>query len=563
MSEGNLRQQAVKSLMTAIDLENDNQDLEAYLKYLEGLSLVVTALQEDATNGEEWLFTDKVRRSFVNFAKESVDRIILLLKKQDRTSEKKQDALPKTVLNSPDSVTPPIKTDECNSSNFYNEQKRIKGEEIGSSHLNTSIITDYSFTSDYAEEVNDVPLSPLETVRIENTQLSKKYAHRILNAPVSQKPQLRLELERRIAENVAIAENKQLLWEAEREKAAQHYQHLARQKCKLPQKTDGDNKNIEVELQDVTYSCYMFEWENKLRTIDGSLEALKLDTVDKEVLRHAVKKSMDLGVRALMGSIRRHPLGSFMVKKQQLVYNEISSILSSNQALETPEVEMNMDCSAKENKGPLLLFYQIADKMKKDLEYLETILLSLYAPLNTDEGQLLLSKTLQKIYFPALTPSIKAMLRLCVNSQKPGSKVDQQMQCKTLSSESSLEDNEMASLSSVQNASEMEARFRLMSLQSLPSPYEKLDCLTEVMRSLCSWKFDRSKAEAKEDLQPIGADDLLSRLVSVINGGATGEGSLSHLLKMEAIFLETFLPDNMVLGEAGYCVTVLCSALSL
>lgn len=128
MSEENIRRRVVNSFRKAIDFEQKNNDLvgiwteehfvkvnldhifeltsegyvntmsvwryenfvfqEAYRKYLEGLALVAAALQQDADSS--WSLgnpslTPKERRSLIGFAKQSVDRLVLLIEKQGMT----------------------------------------------------------------------------------------------------------------------------------------------------------------------------------------------------------------------------------------------------------------------------------------------------------------------------------------------------------------------------------------------------------------------------------------------------------------------------------------------
>ncbi|XP_071439931.1 VPS9 domain-containing protein 1-like [Hetaerina americana] len=571
MAQDNLRHQAVKSLMLAIDLENENKDVEAYLKYLDGLSLVVTALQKDATSGGKWLFTDKDRRSMVNFAKESVERLTHLLKKQDDISAKKHEeelltlALKRSQQASPESG-PLLSPMEVNIRSLDSDQRKLCSSESTSPISSASGIIDF-IPSIHPEEVTlnvDMPLSPLEVVQQENIQLTKKFAQRLLNAPACQKPQLRLELERHLVENMAIAKSAQQMWEAQREKAVQHYSRLAEQKCRLHQKNNiGTGDILNAQLKDAIISCYMFEWDRKLRVINGTMEIHPklVEGSSPESERRTLRKSLEMATRALRGSIRGHPLGSILVQKQQCVCKDISTLLSSHDFSEESPTESNvfLDSFGSESTGATGIFNKVAKGIISDLEFLEAIVLSLYEPLNTVEGHQTLYQNLQKVYFPAITPTIKSLLRLCVirpRSDFPGSRrVSQEDESSAGASDISL----MAL-----NSLEFETRFRLQSLQSLSSPCEKLDCLMEVMRSLCSWKYSYSPEETKKTPQPIGADDLLSRLVSVIRGSENeSPDSLVPLLQMEAIFLQAFLPEEMVLGEAGYCVTVLCSALAV
>lgn len=61
---------------------------EAYRNYLEGLALVAAALQQDADSswslGNPFL-TPKERISLIGFAKQSVERLVVLLEKQGMT----------------------------------------------------------------------------------------------------------------------------------------------------------------------------------------------------------------------------------------------------------------------------------------------------------------------------------------------------------------------------------------------------------------------------------------------------------------------------------------------
>ena len=61
---------------------------EAYRNYLEGLALVAAALQQDAESswslGNPFL-TPKERISLIGFAKQSVERLVVLLEKQGMT----------------------------------------------------------------------------------------------------------------------------------------------------------------------------------------------------------------------------------------------------------------------------------------------------------------------------------------------------------------------------------------------------------------------------------------------------------------------------------------------
>ncbi|XP_078607441.1 VPS9 domain-containing protein 1-like [Branchiostoma floridae x Branchiostoma japonicum] len=94
----------------------------------------------------------------------------------------------------------------------------------------------------------------------------------------------------------------------------------------------------------------------------------------------------------------------------------------------------------------------------------------------------------------------------------------------------------------------------LRSLTSCNSPVSKLECIVRTCRAVCECA-DTSAGEAQKTAASIGADDLLPLLSYVIL-----QSELPRLMS-ECHSMEVFIREGFLLGEEGYCLTTLQTAL--
>lgn len=92
----------------------------------------------------------------------------------------------------------------------------------------------------------------------------------------------------------------------------------------------------------------------------------------------------------------------------------------------------------------------------------------------------------------------------------------------------------------------------LEQMASQRSPHRKLECIVRTMRLICECADEYYPTPGTES---IGADDMLPILAFVVL-----RSGMSHLLS-ECAALEEFIHEGYLIGEEGYCLTSLQSAL--
>ncbi|XP_035679942.1 VPS9 domain-containing protein 1-like [Branchiostoma floridae] len=94
----------------------------------------------------------------------------------------------------------------------------------------------------------------------------------------------------------------------------------------------------------------------------------------------------------------------------------------------------------------------------------------------------------------------------------------------------------------------------LRNVTSCNNPVSKLECIVRTCRAVCECA-DTSAGEAQKTAASIGADDLLPLLSYVIL-----QSELPQLMS-ECHCMEVFIREGFLLGEEGYCLTTLQTAL--
>lgn len=99
----------------------------------------------------------------------------------------------------------------------------------------------------------------------------------------------------------------------------------------------------------------------------------------------------------------------------------------------------------------------------------------------------------------------------------------------------------------------------LHKLVTMFCPLEKLECLVRTSRCICQCVEDYWESKGKPRHSPetaIGCDDLLPILSFVIIRSGMAQ------LVSECDAMEEFIPEGYLMGEEGYCLTTLVTALA-
>ncbi|XP_065064568.1 uncharacterized protein LOC135690824 [Rhopilema esculentum] len=96
----------------------------------------------------------------------------------------------------------------------------------------------------------------------------------------------------------------------------------------------------------------------------------------------------------------------------------------------------------------------------------------------------------------------------------------------------------------------------LRKIISLSSPLEKLECIVSTTKLICQCATDFWKKQGESSPPNIGCDDLLPILTYVVVKTALPQ------LVSECHAMEEFIHESYLLGEEGYCLTTLSTAIS-
>ncbi|XP_068684680.1 VPS9 domain-containing protein 1-like isoform X1 [Montipora foliosa] len=198
------------------------------------------------------------------------------------------------------------------------------------------------------------------------------------------------------------------------------------------------------------------------------------------------------------------------------------------------------------------------------LEKLQNLLILAYEPLDTAAGRDLCYSCVEFPFFKPLWPKLLAVLRQ-VNYEKeiyladvmstnidkgPGEMGVPQRLC--------MEDQKLLDSTGNKYPYQMAVE-ELHKVVTLFCPLEKLECLVRTSRCICQCVEDYWENKGKPRHSPetaIGCDDLLPILSFVIIRSGMAQ------LVSECDAMEEFIPAGYLMGEEGYCLTTLMTALA-
>jgi hypothetical protein len=542
--------------------------VEAYRNYLEGLALVAAALQQDAESswslGNPFL-TPKERISLIGFAKQSVERLVVLLEKQDHEHS--------NIFKESTQVL-----DNEGTKQNCNDLPTEGTAEQKSSVIATSPQRGNARRGPPCEQENNTRCdeSPIACMQRENKLLVARYSSRLKAASTAiQRQNLQLELERRLTENAAIARQRQEVWEQHRNEVAARCHKIADIKFQITEKIEhGTITETDFKKQRLYAAALQYEEEHPW---------LKKSTRDLLFKQQDEKLQRDIINQILLDRV--HPYGSLLCQMQYAVIDRVNPIITKHQALLVqrhstascitkkcsdirypmlPGIDhgisslsmddySNRETVTKQDANEETLaqvewqafyrhFQNITIDIKQDIKLLETLLMSLLEPLNTEKGRIIIMEILHQVYFAPIKSYLIFLLRLITHED------ERQFEGVMLTKAAATAAAEMAA--EVDEDTKRQVCAMLRHLTSLHSPCQMLDSLVSLLKVLAS------TSDENNHYKSLGADDLLPRLMTVII--SCGIPSLLA----EATYMENFMPTDRALGEGGYSLTVLQSVLS-
>ena len=461
-----------------------------------------------------------------------------------------------------------------NNNNNNNNNNNDELEEMLVSKLCEHSLTDVaSIEMNQPGQVQQMNLSGFSSSKSINLQKALKenaYLHRVFETRLQRtgdpfkKASLKLELQRRITENIELAKNK--------DKELNHSLHLEQRKSlelaanKLIQQQgvlnlDNESMIVDNQSQQQLYA-QILEFESKNIDLSQEFRCLSVSP-DKSVITQII-------IRIL--KCREHPLTIWIDKFQTQIIRIITPLLkqyikrrpsdqnfsesesestSSLQSLNSIDLLDQMDIIINDQESEALVrhFTHIATDISLSHETI-TLMLSLimfdnhmyYQPDNYDlfrQQHYLVHIIISHYFYPPIWSVLKYLSRIVFEKHERELRegINQMIESNELSDEFS-------------DIVIEETIVSLKGLIDLHSPYEKLKSLVRLIQEMCS----KMKSDRK-DASEVSADDLIPALCQVVIRSGFVQ------LISECYAIEQLVDQKYLLGEEGYCLSSLMTAL--
>uniref|UniRef100_A0A673YTE5 VPS9 domain containing 1 n=1 Tax=Salmo trutta TaxID=8032 RepID=A0A673YTE5_SALTR len=583
-------QNAMKIAKVAIQLDAGNRHKEAYCEYLRSINFISHSLLEDAVSRQGEIVAVEVEK-MLRLAEQCLERAkSSFIGRRDEPATPTSYTTPinlaalsltTTLAVSPGKIVSPQPQEPVIYSgpkhNPRPGQRRVLSEGGGEV---TTFLPPEVFQSLQIVESQDTRkgLTPIEEASRLNQKLKENYEARLARLPPAQartqKTSLTLSLQRQMMENLIIAKARQDALQRKMEERRLRLQEEANRRFAA-----SGTITAEEQEQRILYTNVL-EYEQ--------------DHDWPKLWKANIKKNPDdatlvSGLVSCLLSCPDHPVMMLLKRLQYRVYNRLYPIdgdgphtLDRENSFEDLEQFLTQLDWAPSHGDPDVTFEQsqldqeeslVQDLEMRDLkEHLKAIvkdihiaidqLLSLcllsFECLNTASSKDLCVASIEEAFFTPLWSSLLALFR----------KVHRERE---LSFESSMRLYRDASPGDVGVASKLYPQDPVVLRGSYPydsavqelrllcrdcCPQRKLECIVRTLRLICACAEDYSCLhEAESKTAAIGADDLLPILSYVAL-----RCELPQLVS-ECAALEEFIHEGYLIGEEGYCLTSMQSAL--
>ncbi|KAM4017691.1 VPS9 domain-containing protein 1 [Anomaloglossus baeobatrachus] len=607
-------QRAMKLANRAIELDTGNRHRDAFVEYLRGVNLISQILAEEAEQKvNEALSPDaqkmlKLAEQCLERARMTADKLgessVNLQSPENRISEVPEPTSPPPISSPSTSVAP---------GHHYGHRRACSDEaqKLG------AFPTPEVFQMLRAAEVqrSRKELTPLEEASIQNQKLRAAYEVRLarLNPrQAAQKTSLTLSLQRQMMENLVIAKARE---ETLQRKAEERRQRLQEESGRLFNK-DKKQMTPTEEAQKTLYTAVLeyeqdYRWpgvyKKKLKKNPSDLDVVSgylcqiLSTSDHPITKLVIHLQCQVYNRlypviskdaaqelsdkkSFCHSLPAAPLSSInlpQLKSSKSFHylpgpprTPIQLSRSIGEGLESWENSGSFELRGKSDletsfedleclMSPTSLTVPAALQRLTVAQHLgvvvkeihnarDRLLSSAMSSLNLDVSPQVKDACLDCLedsFFPPLWPALLALYRQVLSTREES--LFQVMDMYSTAMPSALgvskklypEDIEEPYKAAVDN---------LANLPRQRSPQRKVECIVRTLRMICECTEEYCPAPGTA---AIGADDLLPIVAFVVL-----KSHMSHLLS-ECAALEEFIHEGDLIGEEGYCLTSLQSAL--
>ncbi|GAB1597607.1 VPS9 domain-containing protein 1-like [Argonauta hians] len=284
----------LKNVHDALRLDEDNRFLEAYGKYVECMMSIAKKLWISFTNTERDVLIRSVLNRYVTLGQQCMERISIILEK--------------------------VKGSPCQN---VNPKDQTCSRFILSNENFAPLSTLHNSSSNTFTKPED--MSPMVAAQKQNQQLLFAYKARMAQQNRKrQQPDLALTLQRKMAENIAIAKAREISLEKKMNERQKLLENEASRRFSLPTKLSKEQENRKQIYKKV------LDYEMDMKRFQNLRQQLSKDPKKPEVIEHVIQ------------SIFRyadHPLTALLYDYQQRVCRNILQ-LSHSRAFEVSEIKV-------------------------------------------------------------------------------------------------------------------------------------------------------------------------------------------------------------------------------
>lgn len=389
----------------------------------------------------------------------------------------------------------------------------------------TALLPNPLFATHSVRNARATTLSPMEQVQQENSVVCKRYQKLIqrMQDPAA-KENLRLELQRRLVDNLTMARAKQAQYLRQLKEQEKKTANMAWRKLQGAGEctTLEDRQRQELFTRILQYED-QHEWPPDLQSlVESHPKGLK-------AARHLVMH--------ILGDAK-HPLSQWLVKERTRLQMKMAQAMDAMGSGVVAEREVAKGAF----KGEAALCSEVVSVVRTAV-----LMLGLaFESLRSDEMWDVCYGVLEDHFTWPLWPQLLGMLRL-QNSQA------EQRVAVVMGQLSQKTPKEMhvPPLFWQHHQNVLEETIHMLRTVPRLSPSQKIRVLVYVARLIC---VDPTSPEGIQD-KPLGADDLVPTLSYVLVQSAVPQ------LYSECLALEQVLDSRYMLGEEGYCLTSILMAL--
>ncbi|XP_021323317.1 VPS9 domain-containing protein 1 isoform X3 [Danio rerio] len=607
-------QNAMRLVKVAIQLDTGNKHKEAYCEYLRSINYISHALLEDATSKQEGEMEFVELEKMVKLVEQCLERVKSCIIRKQKSPPAVTSSASLTTVPAMNATSQPKMTETPNEVSLLSEtqdkelptrHRRVlsEGGEVGSPFLPPEV---FQKLQTVESQDNRKELTPIEEASRLNQKLKANYEARLARltpGQATQKTSLTLSLQRQMMENLIIAKARQDALQRKMEERRLRLQEEANRRFA----TCGTMTPEEQEQRVLYASVLEYEqdhewpkiWKAKLKKSPNDpalvsgliacllsypdhpvmklLKRLQYRSPFKSALTHSLSDasislspSRDLNANDTKSEADPDDSSSLLTTDRENSFEDLEKFLtqldwvpshSGDDDDTDPDVTFESQIHDLEERALKEHLKAIVKDIHNAIDRLLSLCLLSFECLNTANSKDQCVASMEEVFFTPIWRPLLALFRKVHGEREQAVESSMHLYHHVSPGDvgvaSKLFPRDLAVLHGSYPYESAVQELKLLCREYCPQ--KKLECIVRTLRIICGCAEDYRLLQ-ENDPPPrsaaIGADDLLPILAFVALRSEMPQ------LVSECAALEEFIHEGYLIGEEGYCLTSLQSALT-